>query len=104
MFNLRNNLGNDLTWGEGYPNHENHSRSLMCPECSKDYRSMDLSELSKYLVGIQETLMSSGEAITGYSDSRPYSLIIECSCFTRFWWHASKHTAKKLKEIKQNKD
>lgn len=93
-----------LTWGEGHPTIENHTKDYCCLniECQLyDRPSSIISQeelLNEMTVGIKEA---------PYSISRSLHLarICECpKCFQQFWFHIDELTAESLKEQRRKKN
>lgn len=82
-------LKENLTWGEGFPTVENHSKALACknPDCTL-FGDFNPDRNSKNIVGLKKAPYTNGE---GYE----YAVFIECpECFEKFWYHSSEESAK----------
>lgn len=90
-----------VTWGEGNPTLENHTRDLHCtnPECNFDFSpaftKKDKKITIKFTVGVQKAPFAN-------SSGMEFAQILECpKCFTQSWLHTDKLLAETLKILKK---
>ncbi|MBI5230082.1 MAG: hypothetical protein HY981_02160 [Candidatus Magasanikbacteria bacterium] len=84
-----------LTWGDGNPILENHSRDFACTnnECVKQIPE---NQLDARTIGIKNVPFTDFAGLE-------YARMIECpDCLQVYWFHMSKDEARKVKSLKES--
>jgi len=83
-----------VSWGEGFPTYENHSKNLACknPDCNF-FGIYDLDRNNKNIVGVKKA------PYPNYHGDE-YAVIVECpGCFEKFWYHTKKEDAIRREDV-----
>lgn len=84
-----------LTYGEGIPTFENHSKDFACtsPECCK---KLPDNKVEQHTVGIKKAPFTTFSGLE-------YARMIECpDCFQVYWYHIPEAEAKAIKLLQES--